>query len=242
MLFVSITFVLGTQLKPVFWWNICLNSIRTQTLACCFGLVCIKPILHGNANFFALGPRDVIKEDIKISNKGWQNMAKDCWWAYNIWHSFKIQKYAEVWQELPTVYKKTLTCIGNNNWMSSPGVTLNLTCGKGVTELQNLTNLRLSSFAETHHRRCNRRVLMSPLISKPCGPNGNPQFTYVDFRLFVSFFPRWVCNPYSTRTWFSVEYGLYPSCTPPPPKPVQVVCLTGTNMLVSKKPKSMDNP
>ena len=34
--------------------------------------------------------------------------------------------------------------------MSSPGVTFNLTCGKGVTELQNLTNLRLSSFAESH--------------------------------------------------------------------------------------------
>ena len=34
--------------------------------------------------------------------------------------------------------------------MSSPGVTFNLTCGKGVTELQNLTNLHLSSFAESH--------------------------------------------------------------------------------------------
>ena len=34
--------------------------------------------------------------------------------------------------------------------MSSPGVIFNLTCGKGVTELQNLTNLRLSSFAESH--------------------------------------------------------------------------------------------
>ena len=34
--------------------------------------------------------------------------------------------------------------------MSSPGVTFNLTCGKGVTELQNLTNLSLSSFAESH--------------------------------------------------------------------------------------------
>ena len=33
--------------------------------------------------------------------------------------------------------------------MSSPGVTFNLTCGKGVTELQNLTNLCLSSFAES---------------------------------------------------------------------------------------------
>ena len=42
---------------------------------------------------------------------------------------------------------------------------------------------------------------------------------YVDFRLFVSFFPRWVCNPYSTPTWFSVEYGLYPSCIIPPPPP-----------------------
>ena len=46
----------------------------------------------------------------------------------------------------PTVYKKTLKCIGNNNWMSSPRVTFNLTCGKGVTELQNLANLPLSSF------------------------------------------------------------------------------------------------
>ena len=34
--------------------------------------------------------------------------------------------------------------------MSSPGVTFKLTCGKGVTELQNLINLRLSSFAESH--------------------------------------------------------------------------------------------
>ena len=34
--------------------------------------------------------------------------------------------------------------------MSSSGVTFNLTCGKGVTELQNLANLRLSSFAESH--------------------------------------------------------------------------------------------
>ena len=50
---------------------------------------------------------------------------------------------------LPTVYKQTLKCIGNNNWMSSPGVTFNLPFGKGVTELQTLTNLRLSSFAES---------------------------------------------------------------------------------------------
>ena len=34
--------------------------------------------------------------------------------------------------------------------MSSPCVTFDLTCGKGVTELQNLTNLCLSSFAESH--------------------------------------------------------------------------------------------
>ena len=27
---------------------------------------------------------------------------------------------------------------------------INLTCGKGETELQNLTNLRLPSFAESH--------------------------------------------------------------------------------------------
>ena len=33
--------------------------------------------------------------------------------------------------------------------MSSPRMTFNLTCGKGVTELQNLASLRLSSFAES---------------------------------------------------------------------------------------------
>ena len=39
--------------------------------------------------------------------------------------------------------------------MSSPKVTFNLTCGKGVTELQNLTNLHLSSFAESHQMQQN---------------------------------------------------------------------------------------
>ena len=60
-----------------------------------------------------------------------------------------MQEYAGVWQKLPTVYKKTLKYIGNNSWMSLPRVTFNLTCGKGVTELQNLTNLGLSSFADS---------------------------------------------------------------------------------------------
>ena len=46
--------------------------------------------------------------------------------------------------------KEALKCIGNNSWMSSFGVTFDLTCGKGVTELQNHTNLCLSSFAESH--------------------------------------------------------------------------------------------
>ena len=61
-----------------------------------------------------------------------------------------MQEYAEVWQKFLTVYKKTLQHIGNNSWMSSPGVTFNLTCSKGVAELQNLTNLHMSSFAESH--------------------------------------------------------------------------------------------
>ena len=61
-----------------------------------------------------------------------------------------MQEYTEVQQKLPTVYKKRLKCIGNNSWMSSPGVTFKLTCGKGVTERQDYTNLRLSSFAESH--------------------------------------------------------------------------------------------
>ena len=34
--------------------------------------------------------------------------------------------------------------------MSSHRVTFNLTCGEGVTDLQNLANLCLSSFAESH--------------------------------------------------------------------------------------------
>ena len=45
--------------------------------------------------------------------------------------------------------------------MPSPGVTFNLTCGKGVTELQNLTNLCLSSFAESHQMQ--QKNLTSPL-------------------------------------------------------------------------------
>ena len=61
-----------------------------------------------------------------------------------------MQEYAEGSQKLPKVYKKTLKCTGNNSWISSPGVTFNLTCGKGVTELQNFTNLCLLSFAEIH--------------------------------------------------------------------------------------------
>ena len=63
---------------------------------------------------------------------------------------------------LPTVYKKTLNCIENNSWMSSTRVTFNLTCGKGVTELQNLTNLHVCHPLQKF-TRCNRRILMSPL-------------------------------------------------------------------------------
>ena len=46
--------------------------------------------------------------------------------------------------------QKDINVYRKNTWMSSPWVTFNLACGKGVTELQNLTNLRLSSFAESH--------------------------------------------------------------------------------------------
>ena len=46
--------------------------------------------------------------------------------------------------------QKDIKVYRNNSWMSSPGVTFNLTCGKGDNELQNLTNLRLSSFAKSH--------------------------------------------------------------------------------------------
>ena len=46
--------------------------------------------------------------------------------------------------------QKDIKVYRKNSLMSSPGVTFNLTCGKGVTELQNLTNLHSSSFAEGH--------------------------------------------------------------------------------------------
>ena len=64
----------------------------------------------------------------------------------------------------PTVYKKAFKCLGNNSWMSSPRVTFKLKCGNGVTELQNLTNLRLSSFAESHQMQ--QKNLTSPLICR----------------------------------------------------------------------------
>ena len=81
-----------------------------------------------------------------------------------------MYEYAEIWQNMPTVYKKTLNCIGNNSWMSSPGVTFTLTCDKGVTELQNLTNLRSSSFAESHQMRQKNFDF---------SPNPNPSSSYL---------------------------------------------------------------
>ena len=59
----------------------------------------------------------------------------------------------------------------NNSWMSSPGMTFNLTCGKGVTELQNLTNLCLSSFAESHQmQQDNFDVSPNSLEEEDFGP------------------------------------------------------------------------
>ena len=55
--------------------------------------------------------------------------------------------------------------------MSSPRVTFNLTYGKGVTELQNLTSLCLSSFAESYQMQQNNvdvspySALMLPEVS-----------------------------------------------------------------------------
>ena len=48
--------------------------------------------------------------------------------------------------------------------MSSPGVTFNLTCDKGVTELQKLTNLSLSSFAESHQMQ-QKNCDVSPYVN-----------------------------------------------------------------------------
>ena len=87
---------------------------------------------------------------------------------------------------MPTVYKKTLKCIGNNSWMSSPGVTFNLTCGKGVTELQNLASLRLSSFAESY-RMQQKNFYVSPKakVAKEkvamCATGFKPGFWGVDW-------------------------------------------------------------
>ena len=49
--------------------------------------------------------------------------------------------------------------------MSLPGVTFNLTCGKGVTECQNLANLHLSSFAESNQMQ-QKNFDVSPKIPK----------------------------------------------------------------------------
>ena len=57
--------------------------------------------------------------------------------------------------------------------MSLPKVTFNLTYGKGVTELQNLTNLHLSSFAESHQMQ-QKNVDVSPKC-----PGGKCQGVYV---------------------------------------------------------------
>ena len=51
--------------------------------------------------------------------------------------------------------------IGNNSWMSSPGVTFNLTCGKGATEVQTLPTYVCHPLQKII--RCNRRILTSPL-------------------------------------------------------------------------------
>ena len=52
--------------------------------------------------------------------------------------------------------------------MSSPRVTFNLTCGKGVTELQNLANLRLSSFAESHQMQQKNFDVSPSWDESPC--------------------------------------------------------------------------
>ena len=62
----------------------------------------------------------------------------------------KNDKMARECRGLPAVYNKTFICIRNNSWVSSPAGPLTLTCSRGVTDLQNLTNLQLSSFAEIH--------------------------------------------------------------------------------------------
>ena len=122
----------------------------------------------------------------------------------------------KVCQKLPTVYKKTLKSIGNNSWMSSPGVTFNLTCGKGVTELQNLTNLRLSSFAESHQMQQKNFVVSPNANQLNTSPNAGgigihwPAFLVglgwdVNFMLFVYVFPTLLRN---TNTISGGIYGL----------------------------------
>ena len=59
--------------------------------------------------------------------------------------------------------------------MSSPGVTFNLTCGKGETELQNLANLHLSSFAESHQIE-QKNFDVSPYKLCTCNPNIKYQY------------------------------------------------------------------
>ena len=51
--------------------------------------------------------------------------------------------------------------------MSSPRVTFNLTYGKGVTELQNLANICLSSFAESHQMQQKNFDVSPKLVTFP---------------------------------------------------------------------------
>ena len=64
--------------------------------------------------------------------------------------------------DVQSVGSKVIKCIGNNSWMSSPGVIFNLPCGKGVTELQDFANLRLSSFAESPDKMQPKNFDVSP--------------------------------------------------------------------------------
>ena len=55
-----------------------------------------------------------------------------------------------IYRSFPTVHKKNIGLYRKQQMDIITRVTFNLTCGKGVTELQSLINLNWSPFPECH--------------------------------------------------------------------------------------------
>ena len=89
-------------------------------------------------------------------------------------------------------------------------VTFNLICGEGVTELQNLTNLCLSSFAESHQMQ-QKNFDVSPYVYGPYS------FLYVQIEILyllpITFVSNWQCILIGTLAWIH-QFIADPLCLP----------------------------